>query len=77
MTLYSKETWSYKDAGYSKLDENTVTKRADEPEKDIPHFYVELENIITLISNFDIEKIRRTDDCYYADRRQNSKPILS
>lgn len=59
MTLCSKETWSYKDAGYPKLDENTVIKTADGPEKDIPNFY--------------IEKIRHTDDCYYADRRQNSK----
>lgn len=73
MTLCSKETWSFKDAGYPKLDENTVIKTIEGPEKDIPHFYVEFEDIMTLLSDFDIERIRHTDDCYYANRRQNSK----
>jgi len=40
ITLCSKETWSFKDAGYPKLDENTVIKTDEGPEKGIPHFYV-------------------------------------
>lgn len=73
MTLCSKETWSFKDAGYPKLDNNTVIKTVDGPEKDIPHFYVNLDDIIELLPNFEIVRIRHTDDCYFAKHRQNSK----
>ena len=38
LTLCSKESWSYKDAGYPRLDENTVIKTDDGPEKGIPAF---------------------------------------
>jgi len=73
MTLCSKETWSYKDAGYPKLDENTVLKTDDGPEKNVPHFYVNLDDILTLLSDYEIERIRHTDDCYFEGRKQNSK----
>ena len=32
LTLCSKDTWSFKEAGYPKLDENTVIKKEDGPE---------------------------------------------
>lgn len=73
LTLCSKETWSYKDAGYPKLDENTVIKTAEGPENGIPHFFVNLDDILALLSNYEIDKIRHTDDCYFAGRTQNSK----
>lgn len=73
LTLCSKETWSFKDAGYPKIDENTVVKTADGPEKGIPHFYVTLSDVFTLFTDFDIQWIRHTDDCYFAGREQNSK----
>jgi len=73
MTLCSKETWSYRDAGYPKLDDNTVTKTDEGPEKGIPHFYVNLDDILSLLSKFTIESIRHIDDCYFSGRKQNSK----
>lgn len=73
LTLCSKETWSFKDAGYPILDANTVLKTDDGPEEGIPHFYVTLDDIINLFADYDIEKIRHTDDCYFSGRKQNSK----
>lgn len=73
LTLCSKETWSFKDAGYPKLDENTVVKTDEGPEKGIPHFYVTLDDILTLFDNYNIERIRHIDDCYFYGKRQNSK----
>ncbi len=73
ITLCSKETWSFKDAGYPKLDENTVIKSNEGPENGIPHFYVTLDDIISLFHNFEIDRIRHTDDCYFEGKKQNSK----
>jgi len=73
LTLCSKETWSFKYAGYPKVDENTVVKTAEGPEKGIPHFYVTLNDILRLFADFDIERIRHTDDCYFDGKEQNSK----
>jgi len=73
LSLCSKETWSFKDAGYPKVDENTVVKTDEGPEKGIPHFYVEINDILELFSNFEIITIRHVDDCYFAGKQQNSK----
>jgi len=73
LTLCSKDTWSYKYAGYPKLDENTVIKTDEGPEKGIPHFYVTLDDIIELFNNYSIERIRHIDDCYFSGKKQNSK----
>lgn len=73
ITLCSKETWSFKDAGYPKLDDNTVIKTDEGPEKGVPHFYVTLDDILNLFTDFDIKRIRHTDDCYFSGRKQNSK----
>lgn len=73
LTLCSKESWSFKDAGYPKLDENTAIKTDEGPEKGIPHFYVNRDDILNLFANYDIERIRHTDDCYFSGKKQNSK----
>lgn len=73
LSLCSKETWSFRDAGYPKLDENTVVKTEDGPEKGIPHFYVTLDDILELFHAFEIERIRHTDDCFFGGKKQNSK----
>ncbi|HEX2946565.1 MAG TPA: class I SAM-dependent methyltransferase [Clostridia bacterium] len=73
LTLCSKETWSYKDAGYPRVDENTIVKTDDGPEKGVPHFYVTLEDILTLFKDFSIIRVRHVDDCYYEGNRRNSK----
>ena len=75
ITLCSKETWSFKDAGFPKIDENTVLKSDDGPEKDVPHFYVDLDDIVNLFKNMDMEllRIRHVDDCYREGQKRNSK----
>lgn len=73
LTLCSKETWSYKEAGYPKIDENTVVKTEDGPEKGIPHFYVTLDDVLTLFKDFSILRIRHVDDCYFDGNKHNSK----
>ena len=73
LSLCSKETWSFKDACYPKLDENTVIKTDEGPEKDIPHFYVALDDILDLFRDFSITSIRHVDDCYYDGEKRNSK----
>ncbi len=75
MTLCSKETWAFAEAGFPKIDANTVRKTEDGPEKDIPHFHVDLEDIIELFSRFDMEllRVRHADDCYFDGQTRNSK----
>jgi len=73
LTLCSKESWSFKDAGYPRVDENTVIKTDEGPEKGVPHFYVSLDDIFNLFANYDIERIRYIDDCYFSGKKQNCK----
>lgn len=75
ITLCSKETWSFSEAGYPKMDENTVIKTEDGPEKGVPHFYVDLDDILRIFSDVDIEliRIRHIDDCYWEGQKRNSK----
>ncbi len=73
LTLCSKDTWSFKEAGFPKLDANTVVKTDDGPEKGIPHFYVSLDDVIELFRGFGLHNVRHVDDCYYDGRKRNSK----
>lgn len=73
LTLCSKDTWSYKEAGYPKLDSNTVIKQENGPENEVPHFYVDLDDIKTLFVNFEILSIRHIDDIYYDEKENHSK----
>ena len=73
ITLCSKATWSFKDAGFPKIDENTVVKTNDGPEKDVPHFYVDLADIQALLGqDFDLLRIRHIDNCLYEGVVQNN-----
>jgi SAM-dependent methyltransferase len=73
LTLCLKGTWSFQEAGYPKTDENTVVKTEDGLEKGIPHFYVNLDDVLHLLKDFEIERIRHTDDCFFNRQKQNSK----
>ena len=73
LSLCSKETWSYKEAGYPKIDDNTIVKTEEGPEQGVPHFYVTFDDIIQLFGEFEIRHIRHVDDCYYAGEKHNSK----
>lgn len=46
ITLISKNTWSFQRADqYKRIDENTILRDEHETEKDVPHFYVDIEDI--------------------------------
>lgn len=72
LTLCSKEAWSFKDAGFPKIDENTILK-TEGPEKGITHFYVTLDDVLSLFRDFSISLIRHVDDCYFNGNKQNCK----
>lgn len=74
LTLCSKDTWSFKEANDPKLDENTVIRMEEGPENGVPHFYVDVDDIIALFkSHFNIEIIRHIDNCYFNGAKQNNK----
>jgi len=63
ITLCSKNSPSYSKKGYPKIDENTIVK-TDEPEKGIPHFYSDIEDVRSLLSSFEIIRIRHIQDFF-------------
>jgi len=75
LTLCSKESWSFAEAGYPKIDDNTIVKTDEGPEKGVPHFYMNLDDVINLLNETGLEliRIRHIDDCYYENQKQNSK----
>lgn len=75
LTFCSKESWSFAKAGYPKIDENTVRKTDDGPEYGIPHFYMNLDDVVSLFASINMEllRIRHTDDCYFDGQKQDSK----
>ena len=76
LTLCSKESWSYVKAGYPHIDENTIIKTDDGPEKGIPHIYFDLDDVLKLFAEINLEplRIRHTDDFYFVDEhKRNSK----
>lgn len=71
-TLCSKGTWAFSEPRFRRIDDNTVMK-TDGPEKDVPHYFVDLDDIERLLKNFKIKRIRHVDDCYFHGKKQNSK----
>ncbi|GMQ64400.1 class I SAM-dependent methyltransferase [Vallitalea maricola] len=54
ITLISKNTWSYQHADdYKRIDDNTILRDEHETEKDVPHFYVDIEDIKKYFVHFD------------------------
>lgn len=72
LTLCSKETWSYKEAGFPVIDENTVLK-TEGVEVEIPHFFVNMDDILNLFEDFELNRVRHVDDCYFDGAVRNSK----
>jgi ubiquinone/menaquinone biosynthesis C-methylase UbiE len=62
LTLCSKNSWSFQEAGYPKHDENTIIKIEDGPENGIPHFYSDEDTITDLFGNFRLINIRHVKD---------------
>jgi SAM-dependent methyltransferase len=67
VTLGSKNSDAFSNQKYPKVDENTIIKTEDGPEKNVPHYYLDLDDIITLFgkNGFELIKIRHIDDCYH------------
>lgn len=62
ITFCSKNSWSFKDSGYPKLDDNTVIKVEDGAENNIPHFYADDALIKELLSDFKLTTVRQVQD---------------
>ena len=62
ITICSKESWSYKEAGYHQHDENTIIKIEDGPENGIPHFYADENTIKELFKKFKLITVKHTKD---------------
>lgn len=62
ITFCSKNSWSFKDSGYPKLDDNTVIKVEDGAENNIPHFYADDVLIKELLSDFKLITVRQVQD---------------
>lgn len=57
LTMISKNTWSYERAdAYKRIDENTILRDEQGTEKDVPHFYVDIDDIKRLFIDFDYIK---------------------
>lgn len=63
-TLCSKDTWSFTEANFPKIDENSILK-TEGAEVNVPHFYVNLEDIFRLLPDFTIHNIRHINNCYH------------
>ncbi len=62
LSFCSKESTDYLEKGAEKIDGNTVVCRK-EPEAGVAHFYADTADIIRLLHNFTITKIRHTEYC--------------
>ena len=62
ITLCSKDAWSYKEAGFPVIDENSVMKVEDGPENGIPHFFADREIVNRLFTGFNIQSLKHTQD---------------
>lgn len=62
ITFCSKNAWSFKDAGYPKIDENSVVKIEDGSENNVPHFYVDEVSLKELLAGFGLITVRHVQD---------------
>ncbi|MBZ9623813.1 MULTISPECIES: class I SAM-dependent methyltransferase [unclassified Clostridium] len=54
ITLLSKDTWSYQRAdNYKRIDNNTILRDEHDTERDVPHFYVDIEDIKKYFIDFE------------------------
>ena len=72
-SMCSKESWDFSKSGFPKIDENTVLIKEEGPENDVPHFYANREELLSMFHNFDIERIRHIDYCYINSEKIDCK----
>jgi ubiquinone/menaquinone biosynthesis C-methylase UbiE len=63
ITLCSKNSPSFTEKGYPKIDENTIIK-TEEPELNVPHFYSDIDTVKDLLKDFEIIRIRHIEDIF-------------
>jgi SAM-dependent methyltransferase len=73
LSMCSKESWSFTEAGYPKLDANTIIKTDEGPEKGVPHYYASLDDILGVFGSFHIESVKHVDYCYQNGSRWNNR----
>lgn len=73
VSMCSKDSLGFRESRFCKVDENTVIRNEDGPEKDVPHFYVNLDDILSLFSNFEIEIVKHTGYCFINSQKQDAK----
>lgn len=62
ITFCSKNAWSFREAGYPKVDENTVLKTEEGPEYNVPHFFADAADIKELLEGFRLITVRHVQD---------------
>jgi SAM-dependent methyltransferase len=68
ITLLSKNTWSYEKADqYKRIDNNTILRSEHDTEIDVPHFYVDIDDIKNYFEDFDFIKIPVEETEYNMD----------
>lgn len=72
-SMCSKESWEFTKAGFPQIDENTLRYMLDGPDKNIPHFYADRDDILNLFHNFNIERVRHTDYCILNNKKMDCK----
>lgn len=63
ITLCSKNSPSFTEKNYPRIDENTIIK-TEEPELNVPHYYSDLDSVIDLFKDFDLYRIRHIEDIF-------------
>ncbi len=72
MSLCSKASPTFSDPALPRPDENTVLK-TEGPEQGVPHFFADTGDIKRLFADFELIKVRHTDDCFSGGGWQDSK----
>lgn len=62
LSLCSKKAWSFAEAGFPKIDENTVMKTEEGPEYGIPHFFADDRTIDSLFRREELVFVKHTQD---------------
>lgn len=73
LTLCSKESKNFRQAGFPKIDENTIIKSDHGPEKNVPHFYADLGDIERLFALFELLSVRHIEDCVFDGKYMDNK----
>lgn len=88
LTLCSKESQSFKEEKFPKIDENTIVKTEEGPENGVPHFFVDFEDVKRLFEpDFQLLRVRHILNCLHEKIIQNNhhyhicakliKPVLN